>query len=306
MGIGWFKWLCTALMLGGLLACTSQVAERPLSYVNAPVSGSAPVYRLAVHPLYNPHKLVTIYQPLIDYLNTNIRGARFEVEASRDYASYEDKLRVASPDFLLPNPVQTLLAQQSGYRVIAMAGDPRDFKGIFIVRKDANIRTPADLKGKVVSYPSPTALAAAIMPQSFLQRQGIHVQKDITNQYVGSQESAILNAYVGNSAAAATWPPPWRLFQKEHPKEAAELVQVWETPPLINNSVMVHSTVPDDIQAKVQSLLLQLDKAPEGHTILSGLETSAFTPADDSTYELVRKYLRDFEKNVRPVKLPNP
>lgn len=51
--------------------------------------------------------------------------------------------------------------------MIAMAGDPKDFKGIFLVRIDSGIKVPADLKGKAVSYPSPTALAACIMPQYF-------------------------------------------------------------------------------------------------------------------------------------------
>jgi phosphonate transport system substrate-binding protein len=42
-----------------------------------------------------------------------------------------------------------------------MAGDADDFKGIFIVRKDTDIKVPAQLKGKRVSYPAPSALAAA-------------------------------------------------------------------------------------------------------------------------------------------------
>ncbi|MDZ7891801.1 MAG: phosphate/phosphite/phosphonate ABC transporter substrate-binding protein [Rhodoferax sp.] len=300
-------WLVSVVAaLGALLGCAPQEPEQPLRYSDTPAAGGQPIYRLAIHPLYNPHKLVDLYQPLVNYLNSRVPEVRFEVEASRDYAAYEEKIRRSEPAFLLPNPVQTLLAQQSGYRVVAMAGDPQDFKGIFIVRKDSNIRTPADLKGKTVSYPSPTALAAAIMPQSFLQSKGINLQTDIHNQYVGSQESAILNTYMGNSSAAATWPPPWRVFQKDYPEEAAQLMQIWETPPLINNSVMVHADVPVPLRDKVQSLLTGLNKTPEGKKLLQALETSAFTAADDRTYEVVRTYLDRFEKTVRPVKLSAP
>ncbi|MFT7672889.1 MAG: phosphonate transport system substrate-binding protein [Gammaproteobacteria bacterium] len=44
-----------------------------------------------------------------------------------------------------------------GYWVISMAGDAEDFKGIFIVRCDSGTENPVVLKGRIVSYPSPSA-----------------------------------------------------------------------------------------------------------------------------------------------------
>lgn len=70
----------------------------------------------------------------------------------------------------MPNPWQTIQAQKVGYKVLAMWGKAQDFKGIFIVREKSTVKVPADLRGKAVSYPSPTALAAAIMPQYFLHQ----------------------------------------------------------------------------------------------------------------------------------------
>jgi phosphonate transport system substrate-binding protein len=241
------------------------------------------------------------YQPLIDYMNRNIPEARFVLEASRDYQAYERKFRARTPAFLLPNPWHTLEAIKTGYRVIAMAGDAEDFKGIFIVRKDSGFQTPAELKGKVVSYPSHTALAACIMPQYFLHQQGLNVNQDITNVYVGSQESSIMNAYLGKSAAGATWPPPWRLFQKDHPTEASQLELIWETPPLMNNSVMARDDIPKALRDKVQTLLVELDETPEGQTILTGMSTARFHLADDASYDKVRDYVAVFEQKVRPV-----
>lgn len=216
------------------------------------------VYTLAVHPLYNPQKLNQAYQPLIDYLNKHVTGAKLELEASRDYGSFEAKIRARTSQFLLPNPWQTLQAMKVGYSVIAMAGEPKDFKGIFVVRRDSGISRPLDLKGKAVSYPSSTALAACIMPQYFLHDHGINVTTDIENRYVGSQESSIMNTYLRQTAAGATWPPPWRAFQKAHPREAAELKIIWETPHLINNSVMVRGDVPVAIREAVRTKLLHL------------------------------------------------
>lgn len=271
-----------------------------------PVYGSAastggPVYRFAVHPLYNPARLLLAYQPLIDYLDRELGTGRLVLEASRDYGTFEKKYRSRGPEFLLPNPWQTLDAEKVGYHVIAQAGDPADFKGIFVIRKDSGIRVPADLKGKAVSYPAETALAACIMPQMFLYDRGLDVVHAIRNRYVGSQESSIMNAYLGLTAAGATWPPPWRLFSREHPREAAELTVIWETPPLINNSVMVRDDVPTEVRDKVQALLTTLRAHPEGPGILARAETAQFRTADDGDYDVVQAYVARFEKSVRKV-----
>ncbi len=290
------------LLLSMLLAgCEPPPAERPLHYSTAPAGVAAPTYRFAIHPLHNPKLLAEAYQPLVDHLNRQLSGARIELEASRDYQAFEAKFRNRAPPVLLPNPWQTLEAMKVGYHVIAMAGDAEDFKGIFIVRKDGGIKTPADLKGKLVSYPSPTALAACIMPQYFLHQHGINVNRDIQNAYVGSQESSIMHAYLGKSAAGATWPPPWRLFQRDHPAEAAQLEVIWETPPLLNNSVMLRDDVPAAIGQTIRNTLLALPQTQEGRKILAGMSTARFHPAADADYAKVRDYVANFEQAVRPV-----
>ena len=285
-----------------LAACESgsRQDEGP-RYSDRSADVSTPLYRLAVHPLHNPEKLILAYQPLIEYLNRRVSGVRFELEASRDYQAFEAKFRQRDPEFLLPNPWQTLEAIKVGYSVIAMAGDPEDFKGLFIVRKESGIRDVADLAGKVVSYPSPTALAACIMPQYFLQNHGVDINKDIDNRYVGSQESSIMHAYLRLADAAVTWPPPWRSFQRDHPREAGELKVIWETPPLINNSVMARADIAPAVRERVRQALLSLGLDSEGRKILAGLETARFHAADDNAYQPARDFIRRFEKEVRPV-----
>lgn len=297
----WRTLMALLLLLFATSGCERADESAGPTYGSVKAEGGKPIYRFAIHPLHNPAKLFESYQPLIDYLDRQVPDAKFMLEASLDYQDFERKFRQRTPAFILPNPWQTIEAMKVGYHVIAMAGDAEDFKGVFIVRRDSGIAKPADLKGKAVSYPSPTALAACIMPQYWLHEQGVDVKRDIRNLYVGSQESAIMNAYLGQSAAGVTWPPPWRAFQSDHPREAAALIQIWETPPLINNSFMVRDDVPAPLAARVRSLLVGLGENPEGRAVLDKARTARFHPADDASYADVRKFIERFERDVRQV-----
>ncbi|WP_178862108.1 phosphate/phosphite/phosphonate ABC transporter substrate-binding protein [Thiomicrorhabdus cannonii] len=258
-------------------------------------------YVFAIHPLHNPTRLYENFNPLMEYLNQHIPHVRFKVEASRDYQSFDEKLKNRSVPFALPNPYQTLIAIDNRYRVIAKIADDNDFKGIILVRKDSQIRQVADLKGKAVSYPAPSALAATMLPQAYLHSHGLDVNHDIDNRYVGSQESAIMNVYLGNTAAGATWPSPWRALGKERPEVQQALKVMWETETLPNNSVVVRDDVPEALARQVQTLLTHLHESDEGRDVIQKMGLSAFSSADNRTYDKVKEFITAFSQTVRPL-----
>jgi phosphonate transport system substrate-binding protein len=136
------------------------------------------------------------------------------------------------------------------------------------------------------------------MPQLWLATQGLDVRRDTESRYVGSQESAILNAYLKEADAGATWPPPWRAFQKAHPNEAAQLRVIWETPSLISNAVMARSDLPADLVERVRNTLLRLGEDAEGRHVLEAMETARIHPATDASYQVVRRFIADYETRV--------
>jgi phosphonate transport system substrate-binding protein len=290
------------VVASGLMACNrdgSGGKSEPL-YAAKPATANKE-YVFAIHPLHNPVRLLEIYGPLIEYLNRNLPGTTFRLEASRNYEEFESKLYARQFDFALPNPYQTLNSLGHGYHVIAKMGDDFKFTGIILVRRDSGIKKVSDLKGKKVSYPARTALAATMMPQYYLHTHGLDVNRDIENLYVGSQESSIMNVYLGNVAAAATWPLPWDAFQKEHPGQARELQVKWETEPLINNGVVARDDVPEALVKRVAQLLDTLHTSEEGKAILARMPLSRFELADDRRYRVIEDFLHKFSQKVRPL-----
>lgn len=292
------------LLMTLLAACDFQQAP-PYTPAFSPQSPSTETeYVFSIHPLHNPQRLLEVFGPLMDFLSEQIDGASFKLEASRNYAAYDEKLYARKFDFSLPNPFETINAVDRGYRVFAKMGDDDDFRGIILVRRDSGIARVSDLKGRAVSYPAPTALAATMMPQYFLQTHGVDVMNELDNRYVGSQESSIMNVFLRETAAAATWPPPWRALSAERPELAAELQVIWQTEPLINNSLVVLPSVPEAVVSRVHDLLVNLHTHEHGREILARMQLSRFESASDASYQVVRDFVTEFVDKVRPLERP--
>ncbi len=290
-------------LLCGLSLCA---CDQPATTAYTPSFSDGPplaetVYLFGVHPLHNTQRLYEVFNPLMDYLNEQIPGARFKLEASRNYAAFDEKLYARRFHFSLPNPYQTVNAIDKGYLVFAKMGDDENFRGIILARRDSGIREVSDLKGRAVSYPAPTALAATMMPQYYLQTHGVDVQHELDNRYVGSQESSVMNVYLKQTAAAATWPPPWRALARERPELAQELQVVWETDPLVNSSLVVLPEVPAEVVLQVRDLLVNLHTHERGRRILAAMQLSRFEAADNARYQAVRDFIGRFSLAVRPL-----
>lgn len=284
-----------------LMGCGRRAQSSPEPvYATAPPPGVTEPYVIGVHPLHNPRRLDAAFGPLVEHLS-RVTGLPFRLEASRSYEAFEEKLRRRSLAFALPNPYETVRCTAAGYRVLAKLGDDAGFYGILLVRRDAGIGSVADLRGKKIAFPAPTALAATMMPQMFLYEHGLVVGRDYQAVYVGSQDSSIMSVYRGEVAAAATWPPPWRTLSKERPELARELVVRWTTDPLPNNGFVVRDDVPTDVARAVQSELLRPHADASGHYLAAETELGRFGPADETTYAPVRDFLRRFAEQVRPL-----
>jgi len=296
-----YKWISIWLAILFLGGCSQEEPPYQPQFSSHPPAGNIRDINFGVHPLHNPQRLSELYGPIMDYLSAHIKGVSFHLEASRNYDEYNKKLYAGHFEFALPNPYQTIRALDHGYHVFGKMGDDHNFRAILLVRHDSDIKELVDLKGRKVSYPARTALAPTMLMQYYLQTHGLDVDHDIESVYVGSQESSIMNAYLGNVAAGATWPIPWLAFQKEHPDMAQELEVKWQTEPLVNNAVVARGDMPPELVHNVAELLIHLHETAAGRTMLERLPLSRFEQADDATYNVVRIFIAKYSETVHPL-----
>lgn len=299
-----YKLIALLLFMTLLTGCQNEAAndDYTLQYSKIPPFIDKHIYIFGIYAGENPNRTFEMYQPMVDYINAHLKNSELRIETSRNYHVFNKKLFSGHFDFSIANPYATVTSVEKGYRIVGKMGDDDIFKGLIIVRKDSQINTIDDLRGKVISYPDSTALAAAIMPQWYFHTHKLDIEKDIKNSYVGSQESSIMNVYLQKSDAACTWPPPWKNFIKKRPEMAKELMVKWETPPLVNNGLVVRKDIPKNVVKEVGDILFSMHTTEKGRAILHEQGISKYQKADDKTYEPVREFLKKFEDEVHPIK----
>jgi len=266
------------------------------SYVPSSKKMDLQTLKFGIHPYLNSKKMYIYYRPILDLIETKLGDVDIVLETSATYAEYNVKLYRGDFDVSLPNPFQTYNSLSKGYKVIARMKPDSVFRGIFVVRKDSNIKTVSQLKGKNVSFPAPTALAATMMPLLYLHEHGLDVKKDIVKKYVGSQYSSILNVFSSDTIAGATWPPPWESWKRENADKAKEMEVVWQTESLINNGVVVKKGIDEEIVKKIVNVLVNLDTTPKGKVLLGNAGFDGFIESDNSDYDVVADFLIKYNK----------
>ncbi|MDD5716895.1 MAG: phosphate/phosphite/phosphonate ABC transporter substrate-binding protein [Sulfuricurvum sp.] len=258
-------------------------------------------YAFGINAFLDSKEMFIAYRPILNYLENNIEGVKFDLVTSRDFVEHEKRVRKGEFHFALSNPYQSIIGFEHNYGPIAKMKNDTIFRGILIARKDSHIMNFKQLKGKKISFSAPSALAGAIMPKYYLWEHGINVHRDMIPYYVGSHFSAILNTYTKDTYIAATWPRAWNKWKKENPAKAEELEILWETPPLLNNALSVRSDVDPVIAHKVAVLLIGLQNTPEGKKLLEHAGIDGFEYADLKTFEPVRSFMKQYEAALGPV-----
>jgi phosphonate transport system substrate-binding protein len=291
-----------------LFALLLTLATQALAQAYKP-TGTVPTqetYIVGIHPYTNPQDLFDAYAPIMRYLEQKLPGTRFEVEASRDYPDYEAKLAARRFHFSLPNPAQAVASFEHGYRVIAKMTPDDDFRGLFIARSAEAPTSPKALAGQSICFTSATALAGTLQPLMWLHDQGVDV-KTLKIRYVGSQFSSILNAWSGEFAACGSTSRFFRTWLRNNPDKAKDIKELWRTPPLPHNAVVVRDDIPAEIAVKVAKALADLDKDTAVDQSQFRIDQQHFELANNSAYKPVIDFLRRYDAAIglpAQIKLP--
>ncbi len=254
-------------------------------------SADEKAYTVGVVPQFEQRKLYAIWKPIIEDLEKKT-GIAFNLNSTLTIQAFEKAITRGDFDFVYLNPYHLVQVRDAqGY--IPLVADKVPLRGILVVRKDSAIRTPAELNGKVVAFPSANALGATLLPKADLNQL---FRAAVTPLYVKTHSSVYLHVVQGLAAAGGGVE---KTLQEQTDEVRSALRIIYTTRSFPSHPVAVHPRVPKYIREKVKNALLSMNNEPECRARIKSVPVERFIPVKYEDYAVMSSW--GLEKYWQPV-----
>jgi phosphonate transport system substrate-binding protein len=247
------------------------------------------VLRVTTIPEEAATEQIRKFGPFTKYLERTV-GAKVEFVPVNDYPAAVEALVNKQVELVWFGGFTYVQAQiRSGGKIIPIAQREEDtkFRSVFITQTNSGIKSLADLKGKQVSFGSPSSTSGHAMPRSFLLEAGIDPEKDFKRvAYSGAHDATIASVVSGRVDAAALDITVWRKFVAENKVDTSKVDVFFTSPPFYNYNWSVHADMPAAQREKITAALLNLNmNNPEGIEILTLNRATKYIPTKPENYK---------------------
>ena len=226
-------------------------------------------------------------------------GLYFKTTVATEYAGVIEALRSNPPSAHMSSlaTFAYVMAADMGVSraaLISVRGGSPFYNGQIIARVGSGITKLADLKGKTFTRPDPLSASGWIIPMLTMKAAGIVPERDL-KQIVdaGSHDSVVAAVYNGDVDAGATYVDARTRIEKDHPDVMEKVAVIQISPPIPNDGVQFHPSVPKEIRAKIVKALLEIAATEAGKKALqTAYQWTALTEKDDSFYDPFRQMLQ--------------
>ncbi len=284
-------------VLAALLAgCGQTTASAPAATAAAP---TAPL-RISAIPDQDPEKLQRLYGSVAAYLSAKL-GVPVEYVPITDYTASVTAFRVGDLDLVWYGGLTGVQArlQVPDAQAIAQRDIDAQFTSVFIANAQRGISTLEDLKGKTFTFGSESSTSGRLMPQYFLQQNGITLN-DFAGEpgFSGSHDKTIDLVASGSFDAGALNSQVWKRRVAEGTVDTAVVDVFWTSPPFADYHWVLHPSVAQrygaDFPAKIQQALYDLNAdVPEERAILELFGAQKFIPTANENYTAIEQVGRE-------------
>jgi phosphonate transport system substrate-binding protein len=250
---------------------------------------------LAIHPFKSAATLHQSFSPLADYLSRQL-SRHVNISISRDYQSHITRVGNNQVDIAYMGPASyvKLVDKYGPRRILArleINGSPT-FHGYIITRSDSPLRSLKSLIGKRFAFGNPASTMSHLVPRYMLWKAGVDVSQFEKYDFLGNHTNVALSVLTGNFDAGAVKEAIYDKYKDRGLRILAKTDRYSE------HLFVVSDKIPDELAQQLKSTLLNIDKQPDGHKILTAIKgtMTALVPARDSDYDNLREVLRSLKK----------
>ena len=247
--------------------------------------------RVTAIPDEAPTELQRKFKPLGEYLEKEI-GMKVEFIPVSDYPASVEALVAKKVDLVWFGGftfVQAYIRSNKNVTPLVQREEDQKFTSVFISRVDSGINQLSDLKGKTLSFGSPSSTSGHLMPRSYLLAEKIDPDNDLKQiSFSGAHDATIAAVVGGKVQAGALNASVWNKFVQDKKVDTSVVRVFYTTPPYYDYNWTVRSDLDAKLQEKIRNAFLKLDiKKPEDKVILDLQRAAKFIPTKAENYKAI-------------------
>lgn len=255
---------------------------------------------LGIHPFLSSTELYKRFSPLADYLSREL-GRPVQIHIESSYESHVNAIANGRVDIALMGPASFVKLTRRFGRVPLLAAFEtmgiRTFKGVIVVRKDSQIKTLSQLRGKKFAFGDVNSTMSHLVPRYMLLKAGVDVTHLGKADFLTNHDNIALGVLSGSFDAGALKEDIYNEYAKQGLSAAAI------SDPMPDHIFVARTGLPGDTVRKVSEILFSLKNTEDGRMVLSSIQKNltALVPARDADYDSLRKLLDFLAKaGVKP------
>ncbi len=258
----------------------------------------------------NPAQLKTAIEPLRLHLEKKL-GMDVKFFFTTDYAAVIQAFWSKKVQMAELTPFAYIIASQKpGILPIAtlgLNGKPALYKSFIFANPKTGIKNLEELKAKAstltLCYTDPASTSGHLIPRAYLTSIGLDPSTSFKEtMFAGTHASAILSVKSGKvDVGCSSSDLAFDKLVREGIMKREDIVVLWESPGIINNSINVRDDLDPAFIKKIQNIFLNMAK--ENYVAFSSYSklyypdpaNMTYLPAQDSMYNSLRKVAGDIK-----------
>ncbi|MCO4096218.1 phosphate/phosphite/phosphonate ABC transporter substrate-binding protein [Macrococcoides canis] len=255
-------------------------------------------------PSQNAETLEAKAKPLEKLLKKEI-GIPVEVSVSTNYNTIVEAMKSKKVDVgFLPPTAYVLAHDQKAANVLLQAqrygvnddGTPTKelvdfYKSQFIVKKDSDIKSLKDMKGKKIAMQDVTSTAGYVFPAVDLKKENIDPLKDMEVTTVKGHDQAVISLLNDDVDVAVTFQDARNIVKGDQPNVFKDTKIVKYTENIPNDTISARSDMTDEWKKKLTDAFIKIGKDKEGQKIIREVYShEGYVKSDDSKFDIIREY----------------
>lgn len=249
--------------------------------------------RFGVFPYKSPRATFEAFAPIAKRIEAKT-GKKVELVSAPDFETYIERGQEGDYDLALPCVTCFFKIKEAGYQIIAR-GEPSFYGGV-IVRKDSDITSLAQLKGRKIAAIGPHSYAGYIFLKVKLDEIGITEPDNVSIHFLHKVDSIIFSVLNKEYDAGVIRADQLDGEQFTAVRDNLRIVDL--SPEIPQFPFVVKNDMTEESVRQIKEVLLGITPDdPAGKKLLESLRFDRIVPSQESDYEPFRKIV-EIHRNI--------